>query len=210
MKKNIIFDWTGVIKDSVKSHLWIVNKIFKELGGKEISLEELKENWEQPHMNFYNRYIPDLTFEKEEEIYKKAILDKDCPKSKAFPGIIDFIKRLKEEGYFIAVISSDLPETILLDIKEYGLEDIFDDFIFNIYDKTEALMNLIEKNKLNPKETFFIGDSNCEIESALKVGAKSIAVTWGLTSEEKLRNKNPNFIVKNLKELEEIVFKDNH
>ena len=43
MIKNIIFDWTGVIKDSIEDHLFVVNKIFNKFGAKEISLSELKE-----------------------------------------------------------------------------------------------------------------------------------------------------------------------
>jgi len=42
--KNIIFDWSGVIKDALECHLWTVNRIFKKFGAKEISMEELKEN----------------------------------------------------------------------------------------------------------------------------------------------------------------------
>jgi len=46
MFKNIIFDWSGVIKDALECHLWLVNRIFKKFGAEEISMEELKEEWE--------------------------------------------------------------------------------------------------------------------------------------------------------------------
>ena len=55
MFKNIIFDWSGVVKDAVEDHVWVVNKMFKNLGGKEISLEEMRQNWEQPYMKFWNK-----------------------------------------------------------------------------------------------------------------------------------------------------------
>lgn len=32
MIKNIIFDWSGVIKDCVEDHLFVVNKIFSKFG----------------------------------------------------------------------------------------------------------------------------------------------------------------------------------
>jgi len=100
MFKNVIFDWSGVVKDSLDSHLWLVNKIFKKFGAEELSMEELKENWVQPHMFFYNKYLPNLTEEAEKEAYKEAILSKDCPKSKNYPGICELLKELKKRRLF--------------------------------------------------------------------------------------------------------------
>jgi HAD superfamily hydrolase (TIGR01509 family) len=205
--KNIIFDWSGVVKDAIESHLWIVNKIFKELGLKEISREELQKNWEQPHMLFYNKYLPNLTETEEEILYKKAILSNDCPKSKPIVGICELIKKLKQRGYFLGVISSDLSETILPEIKDYGLENIFDEVVFLSTDKVASLKIMMEKFKLSPKETCFIGDSNHEIIAGKATGVKTIAVTWGINTEEYLKSKNPDFVVNRVKELEEILLK---
>ena len=60
MIKNIIFDWSGVIKDSAEDQLFAVNEVFQQFGAKKISLEELKENWVQPYMLFYNKYLPNI------------------------------------------------------------------------------------------------------------------------------------------------------
>jgi beta-phosphoglucomutase-like phosphatase (HAD superfamily) len=57
--KNIIFDWSGVVKDTVTAQLWIVNKIFKKYDVDEITLEEFKESWQQPYMGFYKKYLKD-------------------------------------------------------------------------------------------------------------------------------------------------------
>jgi len=205
MSKNIIFDWSGVIKDALECHLWIVNEIFKELGIKEISGEELHENWEQPHMLFYNKYLPDLTEEEELVLYKKAILSNDCPESKPADGICDLIKKLKERGYFLGVISSDFPETLLGEIEEYGLEDIFDDVKTESAIKGDSLKEMIEKHNLNPENTYFIGDSNHEIIAGKENGTKTIAVTWGFNTEEYLKSKDPDYLVHNIKELENIL-----
>lgn len=207
MFKSVIFDWSGVVKDALECHLWLVNKIFKKFGAEEISMEELKEKWEQPHMGFYNKYLPNLTEEEEEEAYKEGILSEECPKSYAFPGIVEFIKRLKEEGCFLGVISTDLADTILPEIVDYELENIFDEVITSSADKKLSLKNMIEKFKLNPEETYFIGDSNHEIIAAKENNAKSIAVTWGFNTEEYLKEKTPDYLVHNIKELENILLK---
>jgi len=54
--KNIIFDWSGVVRDTVTNQMWIVNHIFKKYGVAEISTEEFRENWKQPPALFYQKY----------------------------------------------------------------------------------------------------------------------------------------------------------
>jgi phosphoglycolate phosphatase-like HAD superfamily hydrolase len=204
---NIIFDWSGVVKDVLENQLWTVNRMFTKLGIGEISKEELIENWEQPHMLFYNKYLPDLTEEEQGRFYRESIFSKDCPISEPYPGVVELIKKLKEDGNFLAIISADLEETIIPEIKRYGLENVFDDIFFHIHDKTKVARDLIDKRKLNTEETFFIGDTNQEIEAGRENGIKTIAVTWGICTEKNLKLKNPDFIVHNVEELSKLILK---
>jgi len=208
MFKNIIFDWSGVVKDALECHLWIVNEIFKELGIEEISRKKLQENWEQPHMLFYNKYLPNLTEAEELVLYKKAILRNDCPKSNPVIGICELINKLKERGCFLGVISSDLPETLFADIEEYGLKNTFNDVAAQSSVKSVSLKEMIEKYNLTPENTCFIGDSNHEIIAGKENGTKTIAVTWGFNTEEYLRSKGPYYLAHDVKELEEILLND--
>jgi len=207
MFKNIIFDWSGVVKDSFEAHLWIVNKMFEKSGVEKISYDELKKNWVQPYMVFYNKYIPNLTKEEQDKIWTETMLSKDVPESHEYSGMADLIKRLKEDKRFLAVLSSDPPEMILPEIKKFDLENIFDYKVIFVHDKTEGAKEIIKNNNLNIKETVFIGDSNHEIEVGKEVGIKTIAVTWGFSIEENLRVANPDYLVHNVKELEEILLK---
>ena len=203
MIKNVIFDWSGVVKDCVLDQLVVANKKFKHFGVKEISMEELKEEWCQPWMDFYKKYITSITMEEQEVFYKKAILE--SPKAKSYPGIPELIKKIKESGAKVFVVSSDYAETILGEVKDWGLEGIFDSVIFGVHDKEEAVCKIVESGNLEKDSTIFVGDSNHEIEVGKKLGIKIIAVTWGFTSENKLKSHNPDFVAHNLEELEKII-----
>jgi len=203
--KNIIFDGSGVIKDALCAHLWVVNKMIVDLGGNEISIEEFKQKWEEPYINFWNHYYPELTHEKEHELYSKFILSKECPASNATTGIIDLIKKLKEEGVYMVVLSSDFPETVLPEIKRFSLENIFAEVITLVHDKKERIAELIDSHNLKLEETIFVGDSANEVRAGKSVGIKTLSVTWGLYSEEKLKLSEPDYLVHNIKELEEIL-----
>lgn len=205
--KNIIFDWSGVVRDTVTNQMWIVNHIFKKYGVKEISTEEFRENWKQPPALFYQKYLPEGYNEAERsKLFQELQLDKNCPKAVAFPEVIELIHKCNEDGYFLAVISSDFPETLLPEVEQYGLENIFREIITDANDKLEPVQKIIKENNLNLEDTFFVGDSNHEIDVAKKVGIRSVAVTWGFTSERKLKDGNPNYIAHNPAELESIFF----
>ncbi len=202
MIKNIIFDWSGVVKDCVEDQLFIVNKIFKEFGAAEISLQEFRGNWVQPYMAFYNMYLPELTFEQEQIAYRKAIIA--GPAARPYPGIVEAIKKLKQRGIQMVVVSSDLPETLHSEITRFSLEDVFIDIVTDVHDKSRAIEELINKNNFDKSDTIIVGDSNHEITAGKNIGIKTIGVTWGFTNENKIIAEDPDFVVRNLKEFEEV------
>lgn len=200
--KNIIFDWSGVVRDTVTNQMWIVNHIFKQYGVSEISTEEFRENWTQPPALFYQKYLPEGYNEEERsKLFQKLQLDKDCPKATSFPEVVKLIHECKEKGHFLAVVSSDFPETLLPEVKAYGLEGVFKEIVTDANDKLPPTQRIIKENNLNLQDTFFVGDSNHEIDVSKETGIKSVAVTWGFTSEQKLRSRNPDYIVHDAQEL---------
>ncbi len=204
--KNIIFDWSGVVRDTVTNQMWIVNQIFKKYGVEEITTDEFRENWTQPPALFYQKYLPEGYNEEERsKLFQKLQLDKECPVATSFPEVVKVIKKCKENGYFLAVVSSDFPETLLPEVTGYGLENIFNKIVTDANDKLPSTQKIIEENNLNLRDTFFVGDSNHEIDVAKLVGINSVAVTWGFTSRNKLEARNPDYIVDNAKELESII-----
>lgn len=202
MIKNIIFDWSGVIKDSVEDHLFAVNSVFKYFGAKQITLEELQEKWVQPHMVFYNKYLPELSNDQQMEIYKQTITKRP---PKIYSNITELIKELQTNGVRMVVVSSDLIETLTSELTIFGLNDLFLEIIPNVHDKTDAVKKSIIKYDFNKSETVIIGDTNHEIEVGKTVGIKTVAVTWGFTSEARLISNHPDFIIHNLNELRDLL-----
>ena len=204
--KNIIFDWSGVVRDTVTNQMWIVNHIFRKYGVGEISTEEFRENWTQPPALFYQKYLPEGYNEEERsKLFQKLQFDKDYPEAVSFPEVVKVMLKCKEKGYSLAVVSSDFPETLLPEVKQYGLENVFSEIITDANDKLEPVQKIIKENNLNLEDTFFVGDSNHEIDIAKITGIKSVAVTWGFTSEQKLRSKNPDYIVHDAQELGDVI-----
>jgi len=207
MFKNIIFDWSGPIKDIVEQLSWVLGKMFSLRGLKQISVKEMRENWEQPYMKFWDKYCPGLTLQEEHELYCKVIANPEMPKSKPHDGILDLLRKLKERGVAMTILSSDPPEILYKEIKDWKLEGFFQEVADNVHDKEEVIHEMLKRNNFDPAETVFIGDSNHEIEAGRSAGVKTISVVWGFTTEERLKKVGPDYLVHNIEELEEILLK---
>lgn len=205
MIKNIIFDWSGPIKDISESHFWVVKKMFEFLGEKEISIDEIKENYEEPYMKFWNKFFPDMTLEEEQILYKKTLNDPSCPQPTAYRDVVELVKKIKKNGKKMLVLSSDFAETLFPEMEKFGLNGFFEEVVPFVHDKSDTIHDLIKRNNFKIEETVFVGDSNNEIKAGKEAGVKTIAVTWGLFSEEKLKLTKPDCLVNNIQELEKIL-----
>jgi phosphoglycolate phosphatase len=203
MIKNIIFDWSGVVNDNVKTVHKVVNKLFRHFGVKEISFEEFKREWEMPYMKFYNKYLPELTLEEEQKVYDRLI--KKVELVKVYPGLPEVLRKFKSLGIRMFVNSSDLSDTLIKEIHDFGLDGVFSEVLTNVYDKLDALDKLIHKHNLVPRETVFIGDTSYEVECGKKLGTKTLAVTWGYQTLNTLKKAQPDYLVSSIDELSEAI-----
>lgn len=162
-------------------------------------------SWEEPYMIFFKKYLPKLDIEEIQSAYREGVSDKGYPEAGAFPGIVALIKKIKNRGDYVAVITSDLPDSFFPELKRFNLDSVFDDVVTKVHEKSDALRELINKNSLDFDNTYIVGDSYNEIMAGKELGVKSVAVTWGLNMEQKLRNKNPDYVVRNIVELEKII-----
>lgn len=208
MIKNVIFDWTGVINNNLQASTFSINYILKHFGGRELSWEEIRDNWIQPYPLFYEKIVPGIPLAEEQELYKLAypVATKKFP-PRAFPGMVELLKELKKAKVKVIVISSDHPEHLFQEVEDYGLNGIFDEVYTNVVDKKEGLKGIMTKHNFQPDNTIFIGDSHHEIDTGKSVGMMTGAVTWGFQNEEDLIAANPNYIIRNVEELKKAILK---
>src|SRR3989339_1526188 len=197
MIKNVIFDWTGVINDNLKASAFSINFIFQHFGIKELSWEEMKKEWIQPYPLFYKKFIPHVSIEKEQELYKLAYpIAKEKFPSQAFPGMVELLKKFKEAKIKMIIISSDHPEHLFEEVEDYGLNGIFDELYTDVIDKQKGLQEIMIKHDFHKNDTIFIGDTHHEIDAGRSVGMMTGSVTWGFQNEGRLLEAKPDFIFK--------------
>jgi phosphoglycolate phosphatase len=67
--------------------------------------------------------------------------------------------------------------------------------------KTEKINHAMKVWGKETGETFYIGDTAGDVREARNAGVRSVAVTWGWHSEERLRTAGPDYIVRSPRDL---------
>ena len=188
MIKYIVFDFDGTLADTFDviktiamneySEYDIDVELFKSEGAKGM-LKLLKlPRWKIPGM------ILNVT--------SKLRNSKDI---KLFPGIVDLLNELKD-NYKIGIVSSSSREIINNTLKDYNIENLFE-FVYSessLFGKQTFLKKMCTKHNINPLEVIYVGDEDRDIIAAKKANIKTIAVTWGFNTKEKLSKENPDYL----------------
>lgn len=202
-KKLIIFDFDGVLADSFES-LYRLNALASEEIGKKMSRKQYRDfftgNLVKKFQEFcggHNNYEKFCDFKK--NVYWEHYSD-----IKMFPYATNLVSELKNDNTILAIISATNPDFIKKILAKFKIEDKFD-FILDSGggSKIEMIREIAKKSKVD--DIYFISDTCNDIEYAKKAGVKTIAVSWGFHNPRMLFQSQPDFILKNYKDILKIV-----
>lgn len=118
-----------------------------------------------------------------------------------------FVRDLYDSGYTMALITGELSMGAEYKLRKTGIWNCFltggygEDGLkrFDIADKALARVRTLTGGSFDP--LFVIGDTILDVRTARHLGAKSIAVTTGSHSREKLLAENPDYCIDRFSEL---------
>jgi phosphoglycolate phosphatase len=203
MSKNIIFDWSGTLSNNLHSFQYVCRNIFQQYGLKEISLDEIRRNFELPYMKFWNKYLPDISREIHEKEYRHFIHKADP--AFLYEGVEDVLKSLKNRNIKMFVLSSDPISKLSEETKKDGINSYFIEIFGEVYQKDKHIPRIIDKYVLDKTKTFYIGDTCGDIEAGKNAGVKTIGITWGYQHRQILAKSNPDYMIDKITELEDII-----
>ena len=166
--KNVIFDFDGTIVESLN---FVIDMYLGWYPNNEhiknIDVEKLRE---MPLTKVIEELrirpwkVPALIVKGRHE------MNKNIYQLKMVPGVENLIKSLDNNGVNLYIAS------------------------VGILGKAKALNKIIDKNKLNRNDTYYIGDETRDIKASRKAGIHSIGVTWGYNGKQIMQNENPEFL----------------
>jgi phosphoglycolate phosphatase len=199
--KLFLFDFDGVIVDSlavyektVKDNLQKINQPIVQ--NREEFLELFEDNF---YESLKNKGIDLDVFMKAAEDILAQVKIKDM---QPFPEIAKVIEELQKNHCLIVVSSNDCAS-----IKEaleyfkydgYFKEILGSDFMFS---KKEKILYAAKKYQVELKDIYYIGDTTGDIKEGKQAGVKTVGVTWGWHSKEKMSATEPDFLFDNPSQL---------
>lgn len=199
--QNIIFDWSGTLADDFEPVWKASNELFATYGKPPWTREAFREKFFLPFTEFYKIYLPEAKMAELEHHYHTAfkLLQENIP---LLPGAREILEYCQSRGMKIFLLSTIHHDHFEVQAARLGVKDYFTRPYVQIMDKRKAIHSILAEHDLDPAATLFVGDMTHDIETARHGGIRSAAVLTGYDTLEKLTAAGPDFIFRNLSELQ--------
>ena len=214
MYKAVIFDLDGTVADTLEDLASAVNHALTESGFDPYPVDDYRHFVGNGVDSLIRTVLKDHATDelmlrlKEEfrDYYAAHVLDH----TKAYSGMAQLLKKLREENILTAVISNK-PDRYVPKI----LEALYPDHRFDLQwgqregierkPAPDSLYQALEHFSLSPKDALYVGDSDVDVRFAHNAGLKVCGVEWGFRGREELLSSGADFIVKTPEELYPII-----
>jgi phosphoglycolate phosphatase-like HAD superfamily hydrolase len=118
--------------------------------------------------------------------FKRAYLierkGKEAEGTKLIPGVRDALERLRNGHFELGVVSTGGPKRIESALHRLGLMPYLghDGIIGGAADKSEAILAALERFRVSPAETIYVGDRPEDRDAARRAGVNFIGVKTGV------------------------------
>lgn len=135
---------------------------------------------------------------------------KNCRnKTKPYPGVIDLIRTLQNEGIKLAIVSNKADFAV----KELN-EHYFQEFQMTAIGEREGIKRkpapdtvyqALKEIGVSPRRAVYVGDSEVDIQTAKNANMPCISVLWGFRSREFLEERHADCFAKTAKDVYDLI-----
>ena len=203
MKKLAIFDLDGTLLNTITDLGKACNYALEKMGFATHPIQAYAYMVGNGVRNLMKRAQQDADEETIDELLKYFMeyYNEHClDTTKPYPGIVELLETLTNQGVSIAVASNKYQEA-----TEKIIKGCFPQFEFvaiegqregrNRKPDPSILFSILEKHPVAKREVLYIGDSGVDIECAKRACVEAIGVNWGFRSVAELRRANADHIV---------------
>lgn len=216
--EDIIFDFDGVIYNSVKPMYLSAKYMIEKMAGENInisglSVEDIANSYHSPFNEYYERFGIKLNDPKKAREFYDYYQSIAYPKAKKelgepelYPESYEILKKLrdakqKNSNLKIHLVTAGMESYVSKVMSNLGIADMFDRTYFDASDKEKAITEIVSASG-NPDRTIMIGDLPSDIKDARKVtGVSTVAVARGKREAGRLGYYLPNYVISDLTEL---------
>jgi phosphoglycolate phosphatase len=205
-KTTILFDFDGTLADTMMLIHTLFNRLSSTYGYRHLPEEEIEMvrhlgiHEFMDHVGISRWKVPLIA------IHARRLMHRDMDQINPPAGLAEVLIRIHESGrYIMDILTSNRRKNVLKFLERHSI-DWFDEVETTraVLSKKRRVEKYIRNRGINPQNLYYIGDTTIDIESARHVGARTVAVSWGLNTAETLASANPDHLVNNPDQLLEI------
>jgi phosphoglycolate phosphatase len=201
MTNLVVFDFDGTIADSFDEAMAVFKKLVP--GQEELTREQIDILRDKPYKDIFDYFkisyfrVPGLI------VKGRQMLKRSIHKVNPYEGIAESLRKLKADGYSLAIISSNATQSIEKFLERHNLAQYFDSVegYAGLRGKPKLIKALMKKRQAQSSQTIYVGDEPRDIEAAKKAGVWSVGVTWGFGGTAILAAHEPTLLVDKTTEL---------
>ena len=199
MPRVLLFDFDGVIVDSIDVCMKRVIDVCKEQGYSKIATK--KDFLSLYDNNFYENLVKrGVPKEEVPNLIKEFHIElREQRRIKLFSRMKEVLKELSTHNK-IFIVTSNFTKPVKEFLK-INCIDCFEEVLGADKETSKVKKMNYVKSKFKGYELFYIGDTKGDIIEGKKAGVKTIAVSWGWHSEEKLKKAKPDIMIHSPNEL---------
>ena len=200
----VLFDWDGVLLDSLGSAFNVYNRIFAKVGTRRLTLDEYLELQSPNWYEFYAKVGLPTNLWKEVDREWLRLYEEEDPS--LHPDALGCLSALKEADNKLALVSNGSRVRVEKELARYGLGQFFVVILFG--EKREELkpspvmiQRALGAMGVQPQDAIYVGDSPADIQAAKGAKVPSIAIARGPIQVERLGKEKPDHMFANLNQM---------
>lgn len=188
----VIFDLDGTLLNTLEDLLDSVNYAMSVLEMPVHSYEEVRHFVGNGIRRLLELSVPEgdknPQFEQAFTLFKKYYGEHCNDKTDLYPGIIDLLKRLKEEGFQMAIVSNKYFEGVEA-LKEQYFKEYLDVAIgeregIRKKPAPDTVLTALGELGISRERAVYVGDSEVDLATAANTGMDCITVGWGFRTRK--------------------------
>lgn len=189
--KTYIFDLDGTLLDTLNDLHASCNYALRTHGMPERSVEEVRQFVGNGVKKLMERAIPNgldnPLFEDTLQTFRQHYLLHNLDTTRPYPGIMEMLGKLKEQGKNIAVVSNKF-YTATQDLCKHFFGDTIQVAIGEREDikkkpAPDTVLEALRQLQATKQDAVYVGDSDVDVETARNSGIPCISVLWGFRSK---------------------------
>ncbi|WP_319560162.1 HAD family hydrolase [Marispirochaeta sp.] len=213
--KGIIFDLDGTLLDTIDDLADSCNRQLEEYGYPTHPAESYRYFVGNGVRKLVERALPDT--EEARKITDRFVQDfrsdyqDHCfDRTRPYPGIPELLKRLKQDGLVLAVLSNKPDTETKKVVRHFFPKDQFHCAAghkeeFDVKPDPAGVHAILNKLNLRAEETAFVGDTWIDMQTAVNSGCFPVGILWGFRDRPELEDAGARAIAADTGELYSIL-----